>query len=138
MIAVIDYGVGNLFSLTASLNYIGADVTVTNAAQSDSLPIIIATPDSLPELETLFPEDLAWLRAVGKVGDMERWGEDGFAIRQHDGKIYITASGTCFGFLTPEDFAVVPYPAQEGAADAGSKNVSAADAGVGKKPSKAR
>lgn len=30
MIAVIDYGVGNLFSLTASLNYIGADVTVTS------------------------------------------------------------------------------------------------------------
>ena len=29
MIAVIDYGVGNLFSLTASLRYIGADVTVT-------------------------------------------------------------------------------------------------------------
>ena len=26
MIAVIDYGVGNLFSLTASLKYLGADV----------------------------------------------------------------------------------------------------------------
>ena len=29
MIAVIDYGVGNLFSLTASLKYLGADVKVT-------------------------------------------------------------------------------------------------------------
>ncbi len=67
----------------------GAEVSITNTAAEDSLPIIIATPDSLPELETLFPEDLAWLRTVGKVGDMERWGEDGFAIRQHDGKIYI-------------------------------------------------
>ncbi len=42
----------------------GADVTVVNAPLSDSLPIIIATPDSLPELETLFPEDLAWLRTL--------------------------------------------------------------------------
>ena len=53
-------------------------------------------------------------------------GTTGNLSFMHDGKIYITASGTCFGFLTPEDFAVVPYPAQEGAADAG----------VGKKPSK--
>ena len=30
MIAIIDYGVGNLFSLTASLNYLGADTIVTN------------------------------------------------------------------------------------------------------------
>ena len=55
-------------------------------------------------------------------------GTTGNLSFMHDGKIYITASGTCFGFLTPEDFAVVPYPAQEGAG--------AADAGTGKKPSK--
>lgn len=30
MIAVIDYGVGNLFSLSASLKYIGADICVTS------------------------------------------------------------------------------------------------------------
>ncbi len=79
----------------------GADVTVTNAPQSDSLPIIIATPDTLPELETLFPEDLAWLRTLtgestGKYGRMSRWDDDGFAIRAHEGKIYIfgaTAAG---------------------------------------------
>ncbi len=67
----------------------GADITVTNSAMDDSLPIIIATPDSLPELEKLFPEDLAWLRTIGKVGDMERYGEDGFAIRTYENKIYI-------------------------------------------------
>ena len=55
-------------------------------------------------------------------------GTTGNLSFMHDGRIYITASGTCFGFLTPEDFAVVPYPAKEGA--------DAADAGVGKKPSK--
>ncbi len=70
----------------------GAEVTVTNAAQSDSLPIIIATPDSLPELETLFPEDLAWLRITEEKNENGRtryWGDDGFAVRQHDGRIYI-------------------------------------------------
>ena len=29
MIAVVDYGVGNLFSLCSSLKYVGADVVVT-------------------------------------------------------------------------------------------------------------
>ena len=30
MIAIIDYGVGNLFSLTSSFKYVGADVIVTS------------------------------------------------------------------------------------------------------------
>ena len=30
MLAIIDYGVGNLFSLRASLHYIGTDTVVTN------------------------------------------------------------------------------------------------------------
>ena len=70
----------------------GADMTVTNAAQDDSLPIIIATPDSMPELETLFPEDLAWLRTLEEdngAGDTRNWSPYGFAIRAHEGKIYI-------------------------------------------------
>ena len=33
MIAIVDYGVGNLFSLTSSLRAIGADVTVTGQAE---------------------------------------------------------------------------------------------------------
>ena len=37
----------------------GAEVAVVNAAQTDSLPIIIGTPDTVPELEALFPEDIA-------------------------------------------------------------------------------
>ncbi len=67
----------------------GADVTVSTTVQENSLPIIIATPDSLPELETLFPEDMAWLRDLGEAGSTERWGSDGFAIRTHEGKVYI-------------------------------------------------
>jgi len=81
----------------------GADISVTNTVQPDSLPIIIATPDSLPELEELFPEDLSWLRTLeesGENGEVRRWADDGFAIRAHDGKIYIfgaTAVGALNG-----------------------------------------
>jgi len=66
----------------------GADVSVVNGAEEGSLPIIIATPDSHPELEALFPEDVAWLRTLEEE-DGRRWGDDGFVIRQHDSKIYI-------------------------------------------------
>lgn len=48
------------------------------APVADNLSVIVATPDSLPELRTLYPEDLAWL------GD-----SDGFAIRQSGNRIYI-------------------------------------------------
>ncbi len=66
----------------------GADVTVTNTVEEGSLPIIIATPDTMPELETLFPEDIAWLTTLEEE-DGRRWGDDGFAIRLYDNKIYI-------------------------------------------------
>ncbi len=66
----------------------GADVTVTNTVQENSLPIIIATPDTNPELETLFADDLAWLRDLGD-GEKVRFGDDGFAIRLLDNKLYI-------------------------------------------------
>ncbi len=82
----------------------GADIAVTNAPQPDSLPIVIATPDSMPELEELFPEDLAWLRLLAEEpnekGIIRRYGDDGFAIRAHEGKIYIfgaTARGSLNG-----------------------------------------
>ena len=70
----------------------GAEVTVTNTASADSLPIVIGTPTTVPELETLFPDDLAWLRTLSEEspeGGVRRYGEDGFAIRVHDGKLYI-------------------------------------------------
>ena len=41
MIAVIDYGVGNLFSLCSSLRYIGADAVVT------ADPVVIRTADKI-------------------------------------------------------------------------------------------
>ncbi len=77
----------------------GGEVPVTRTAVENSLPIVIGTPDSVPELETLFADDLAWLRDLGD-GDKVRWGDDGFAIRQRDGKLYIfgaTARGALNG-----------------------------------------
>ncbi len=76
----------------------GAEVSITNEAEENSLPIIIATPDTLPELETLFADDLAWIRDLGE--GTTRYGDDGFAIRTHEGKIYIfgaTAKGALNG-----------------------------------------
>lgn len=57
MIAIIDYGVGNLFSLTASLNYLGADTKVTadaddlRAADKIILPGVGAFEDAKAKLE---------------------------------------------------------------------------------------
>ncbi len=80
----------------------GADVPVVNSIDNKGLSVIIGTPDSLPELEALFPEDLAWLRTTDE-GNGRRWGDDGFAIRRIDNKIYV--------------FGAVPKGAQNGVYD---------------------
>ncbi|MBE6598629.1 MAG: DUF4838 domain-containing protein [Ruminococcaceae bacterium] len=67
----------------------GAQTEIVTSGKGDGLPIIIATPHSLPEIAELFPEDIAWLRETGEEGSAERYGDDGFAIRQLDGAIYI-------------------------------------------------
>lgn len=57
MIAIIDYGVGNLFSLTASLKYIGAETKVTGnaddikAADRIILPGVGAFEDAMEKLK---------------------------------------------------------------------------------------
>lgn len=62
MIAIIDYGVGNLFSLTASLNYLGADTIVTNKKED----IIAADRIILPGVGA-FEDAIAKLKATGLV-----------------------------------------------------------------------
>lgn len=60
MIAIIDYGVGNLFSLKSSFNAIGADITVTDNEE------IIRSADKiiLPGVGA-FSDAIAKLRATG-------------------------------------------------------------------------
>ena len=60
MIAIIDYGVGNLFSLTCSLNSIGAETVIT----SDSQAIRKADKLLLPGVGA-FEDAIAKLRASG-------------------------------------------------------------------------
>lgn len=62
MIAIIDYGVGNLFSLTASLKYLGAETIVTNKKQD----IIDADRIILPGVGA-FSDAIAKLKATGLV-----------------------------------------------------------------------
>lgn len=79
----------------------GAVLPISSGASADvHTTILIATPDSYPELNDLFPEDIAWLKDTGSPGDTERYGDDGFAIRQMEDTIYIfgaNARGTLNG-----------------------------------------
>lgn len=62
MIAVIDYGVGNLFSLTASLKYLGAETVVTNRSEDIEKTDRIILPGV-----GAFEDAAAKLRATGLV-----------------------------------------------------------------------
>ena len=66
MIAVIDYGVGNLYSLTASLRYIGADVKVTGEAED----LRNADKIILPGVGA-FEDAIGKLRATGLVETLD-------------------------------------------------------------------
>ena len=71
MIAIVDYGVGNLFSLQSSLKYIGADVTVTgNASELKSadkiiLPGVGAFGDAAAKLRQTGLDDVVTAEAEG-------------------------------------------------------------------------
>lgn len=62
MIAIIDYGVGNLFSLSASLKFLGAETKVTNKEED----LRIADRIILPGVGA-FEDAIAKLRATGLV-----------------------------------------------------------------------
>ncbi len=66
----------------------GASLEVVTEAPADVLSMVIGTPDSHPELAELFPEDIAWITTL-EEDDGRQWGDDGFAIRQMDGTLYI-------------------------------------------------
>lgn len=72
MIAIIDYGVGNLFSLTASLNYLGADTKVT----ADKHDLEVADKIILPGVGA-FEDAKKKLEATGLVDTIMKQVEDG-------------------------------------------------------------
>lgn len=81
MIAIIDYGVGNLFSLTSSFKYVGADVIVTS------------DPDEIKKADKII------LPGVGAFGDaikkLKDTGLDKIVIEEaKNGKILM---GICLG-----------------------------------------
>ncbi len=97
MIAVIDYGVGNLFSLCSSLKFIGAECTVTSdkseiiKADKIILPGVGAFADAKHKLDTLgLTELLRSLAADGKeiMGiclGMQLLFERSFEFGEHEG-----------------------------------------------------
>ena len=97
MIAVIDYGVGNLFSLTASLNYTGADVTVTadkdvlKAADKMILPGVGAFRDAREKLfatglvDTLYEQVEAGKPLLGIFLGMQMLFDKSYEYGEWDG-----------------------------------------------------
>ena len=72
MIAVIDYGVGNLFSLSSSLAYLGLENKVTRSARElDEASHII-----LPGVGA-FGDAMEKLASTGLVPELERQAENG-------------------------------------------------------------
>ena len=56
----------------------GAELPIVSEHPGKGLEIVLATPDTVPEIKELFAEDL---KAIGEL--------DGFAIRKKDNRIYI-------------------------------------------------
>lgn len=72
MIAIIDYGVGNLFSLTASLRYLGAEAAVTDKKEE----IMAADRIILPGVGA-FEDAISALRATGLTDTIVKETEGG-------------------------------------------------------------
>ncbi len=97
MIAVIDYGVGNMFSLCSSLKYIGADVTVTSDAgqirKADRiiLPGVGAFADAIDKLRSkgldkvIKEEATAGKDMMGICLGMQLLFEKSFEYGEHEG-----------------------------------------------------
>ena len=97
MIAVIDYGVGNLFSLTTSLKYIGADVAVTadkevlQAADKLILPGVGAFRDARAKLfatglvDTLYEQVEAGKPLLGICLGMQMLFDKSYEYGEWDG-----------------------------------------------------
>ncbi len=97
MIAIIDYGVGNLFSLTSSFKYVGADVVVTSdpneikKADKIILPGVGAFGDAIKKLKDTGLDKIVIEEAgngkplMGICLGMQLLFEKSFEYGEHDG-----------------------------------------------------
>lgn len=97
MIAIVDYGVGNLFSLTSSFNFIGADVIVTSNAEEIKkadkiiLPGVGAFGDAIKKLKdtgldkTVIEEAKNGKPLMGICLGMQLLFEKSYEYGEHDG-----------------------------------------------------
>ena len=97
MIAIIDYGVGNLFSLTSSFKYVGADVVVTSSvdeikkADKIILPGVGAFGDAIKKLKDTMLDKIVIEEAkngkplMGICLGMQLLFEKSYEYGEHDG-----------------------------------------------------
>ena len=118
MVAIVDYGVGNLFSLECSLNAIGADVTVTSdpavlqSADQIILPGVGAFEDAAKKLRaTGLDTVLKELAAAGKplLGiclGMQMLFEKSYEYGEHQGLGLIPGQVVSMEGVVPGDYKI--------------------------------
>ena len=118
MIAVIDYGVGNLFSLTSSLAAIGADSVVTDdpsviaAADKIILPGVGAFADAKRKLsdkgldKVIISEVKAFKKILGICLGMQMLFEKSFEYGEHDGLGLLKGSVVAMEGVIPKELKI--------------------------------
>ena len=118
MIAVIDYGVGNLFSLTSSLAAIGADSVVTDdpsviaAADKIILPGVGAFADAKRKLsdkgldKVIISEVKAGKKILGICLGMQMLFEKSFEYGEHDGLGLLKGSVVAMEGVIPKELKI--------------------------------
>ena len=118
MIAIIDYGVGNLFSLQSSLKYIGQDVEITSdpetieAADRIILPGVGAFEDAARKLRESGMADLVTEQAkagkplMGICLGMQLLFEKSFGYGEHEGLGLIKGSVVPIRDVVSEEYKI--------------------------------
>ena len=118
MVAIIDYGVGNLFSLKSSLAEIGAEAVVTSdeeviaAADRVILPGVGAFGDAAAKLresgmaEVVKKEAARGKPVMGICLGMQLLFEKGYEYGEHDGLGLIKGSVRPISDVIPEDYKI--------------------------------
>lgn len=118
MIAIIDYGVGNIFSLYSSLKYIGAEAALTSdpeeirAADKIILPGVGAFGDAAEKLRQTGLADVVLEQAqagkplLGICLGMQLLFEKSYEYGEHDGLGLIKGSVVTMEGVVPADYKV--------------------------------